>query len=61
MKKSTAIWMAIACFFMGSALGFLCAPIKQGVSVRVCNNGNEPQFARQALEDDDLDEDELAF
>ncbi len=53
--------MAIACFFMGSALGFLCAPIKQGVSVRVCNNGNEPQFARQALEDDDLDEDELAF
>lgn len=61
MKKSTAIWMAAACFFMGGVMGFLCAPIKQGISVRVCNNGNQGSDDCDLWEDEDDDLDELKF
>lgn len=61
MKKSTAIWMAVACFFMGSVIGFLCAPIKEGISVRVCNNGNRGEEGSEMWEEEDDDLDELEF
>ena len=61
MKKSTAIWMAVACFFMGSAMGFLYAPIKEGISVRVCNNGNQGKEGPEMWEEEDDDLDDLEF
>ena len=37
MNKSTVIWMSIAMFFMGIVIGFVLAPIKNGV---YCGNHN---------------------
>ncbi len=41
MKKSSNFWMALACFSVGAAWGFLLAPVKKGVTVYVCNNGSK--------------------
>jgi hypothetical protein len=42
MKKSTAILLSTMVFFLGIVLGFLVAPIKNGISIGN-NNGNKYQ------------------
>lgn len=40
MEKSKNLWVMLAMFLLGTVLGFLFAPIRHGVRVRVMNNGN---------------------
>lgn len=39
MKKSTGVLLSFACFLLGLVVGFLLAPIKQGIQVGN-NSGN---------------------
>ncbi len=51
MEKSTShtALMAALFFFIGLTVGFLFAPVRQGIQVKVCNNGNQaPREGKKA-------------